>query len=88
MLLKKRLEDKRVELIETTKSNTDRIGLLTVLKREKAELGRLIKQQPTRQEKVQDIANANQIYKKEIANLESIVRNQKKQIEACFKKLI
>lgn len=78
-----RLDEKRAELIQTTKSNTERVELLTILKREKVELARLLAQQPKRQEKVQDIISANQVYKKEIARLESIVRNQKKQLEVC-----
>lgn len=78
-----RLDEKRAELIQTTKSNTERVELLTILKREKVELARLLAQQPKRQEKVQDIISANQVYKKELARLESIVRNQKKQLEVC-----
>lgn len=83
LFFKKRFDEKRLELFETTKNNTDRIELLTVLKREKAELARLIAQQPKRQEKVEDIANANQVYKKEVVRLDSIVRNQKQQLEVC-----
>lgn len=44
-------------------------------------MARLLAQQPKRQEKVQDIITANQVYKKEITRLENIVRNQKKQLE-------
>lgn len=81
--LKTRLDEKRVELIKTTKSNTERIELLTILKREKVELARLIAQQPKRQEKIQDVAHANNMYRKELTHLENITRNQKKQLEVC-----
>lgn len=48
-------------------------------------MARLIAQQPKRQEKVEDIANANQAYKKEVVRLNSIVQSQKQQLEVSGK---
>lgn len=77
----KRFDEKQQELTETIKSNTDKIELLMVLKREKAEVERLVAQQPKRKEKIEKISEAIQSYKKEIARLEDIVRNQQRQLE-------